>query len=239
MRMLPNDQAVEDARAAFRIFDDFDEFTSGDRFAAILTDTGTAAVEDAVGGVILLTPSDGTVADNDEAYIKSKSENFLFADDKPLWYGARLKFTEANTNAANVAHGLMNAVAANSILDDGGGPAASYSGAVFFKTDGTLYWQFETSLAGTQVTTRIADVASAGDGVYRTFEIEFRPRSSTLAEVIPKINGKQCLDVNGLPIKHEITFTNATEMQLFAGVKNGSTTLETLQVDWICGRQLR
>lgn len=239
MRMLPPDQSVETRVQAFCVFDDFFEFTTGDLFASILTDTGTAAVEDAAGGVILLTPSDGTVADNDEAYIKGKQENFLIADDKPIYFGIRAKFTEANTDDANVAFGMMNAVAANSILDNGGGPAASYSGFCFFKVDGGLVWNFESSIAGVQVTTALSDVANAGDGVYRTFEVEVRPRSTTRVEFIPKINGKQCLDANYQPVKHEMTFTGATEMQLFAGVKNGDTNLETLRVDWICGRQLR
>lgn len=239
MRMLPPDMSVDVRVQAFCVFDDFEEYTSGDRFTTVVSDSGTIAVGDAAYGILTLTPSDGTVADNDEAYLKGKQENFLIANDKPIYFGIRAKFTEANTDDANVAFGMMDAVAADSIVDNGAGPKTSYSGFCFFKVDGGTVWKFQTSIGATQVTTILSDVANAGDGVYRVFEVEVRPRDATRAEFIPKINGKQCLDTNYQPVKHEMTYTGATEMQLFAGVKNGFTNLETLLVDWIAGRQLR
>lgn len=239
MRMLANDDCLNVRQLTFTLWDDFTEFVTGDVWTSVLTDSGTIATEDAAGGVLLFTASDGTVADNDEVYLKSTKEVFLFADDKPLYGAWRLKFTEANTDDANVAMGFMDAVAANSILDNGGGPKASYSGATFFKVDGGVVWKFQTSIGAVQTTTTLSDVAAAGDGTYRIFEIECRPRSSTLMEVIPKINGKQCLDSNYVPVKHLVTFTGATEMQAFVGLKNGDTNLETLRLDYVAARQLR
>lgn len=239
MRMFADDACLDVRQLTFTIWDDFAEFVTGDVWTSVLTDSGTIAVEDMAGGILLFTASDGTVADNDEVYLKSTKEVLLFANDKPIYYGARLKFTEANVDDANVCHGMMDAVAANAILDDGGGPKASYSGAVFFKVDGGTVWWFETSIAGVQTTTQVSDVANAGDGTYRWFEIEVRPINSTLMEVIPKIDGKQCLDTNYQPIKHRVTYTGATEMNVFAGLKNGGANLETMRADWIAARQLR
>lgn len=212
-------------------FEDFFEYVTADLWTLTATDSGTALLSDAHAGVIALTPSDGTVADNDEVYLKSTKELFLFADDKPAVFVARVKYAEANTDDANVCFGFMNAVAANSILDDGGGPAASYSGAVFYKVDGGTVWNVESSNAGTQTTTATAHTAGGAD--WHEFKIEVNPISSTKAEVIFYFDNVQCLDANNRPIKHELTLTSLTEMQVFFGMKNGAATnVETLNIDF-------
>ncbi len=238
MRQLLQNDTIDIQKKEISLFSHFSEYVTGDLFSSVVTDSGTVAVGDALGGVVTLTPSDGTVADNDEAYLKGTIEKYLFSNDRPIWFGCRAKFTEANTDDANVILGIKDAVAANSVLDDGGGPAASYSGALFFKVDGGTVWWFETSLAGAQTTTQISDVAVAGDGVFRTFEIRVFPVNTTQQDVIPYINGVQCRDTNNNPIKHRMTYTSATEMQECAGIKNGFTNLETLLIDWIGCRQL-
>lgn len=206
------------------------------------TDTGTAAVGDAVGGIVALTPSDGTVADNDEIYLESPNETFLFANNKPLIFEARVQYAEGNTDDANVIVGIKDAVAANTLLDDGGGPAASYSGAVFFKVDGGTNWQVETSLAGTQTTTDLSAtnannlakaVQTAGGSSYQVLRLEFLPYSSTNAYVNFYIDGKQVA-------QHDYVYTSATEMQICLGLKNGAiTTVETLNVDYVICAQAR
>lgn len=206
-------------------------------FSVIAPDNGTVTVNDAANGILTITPSDSTAADNDEIYVYRAIEEFLFASDKPFIFYTRMKYSEANTDDANVIAGLVSGVAVNTLLDDGGGPPASYSGAVFFKADGSTVFSFETSLAGTQTTTVLQD--AGGSASYREFQIEFRPLTSTLAEVIPFIDGVQCLDTNGLPVKHTLTFTGATEMAAVLGIKNGFTNAETLYVDYVQARQLR
>lgn len=241
MKLLPIDPAFENLRKAFGFHDDFlNDEVSANVFAGwtvTATDSGTATVGDAAGGIMTLAPSDGTVADNDEIYLFRKAETFLFAADKPLNFRSRLKFVEANTDDANVLVGLIDAPAANTLLDTGGGPKASYSGAVFFKVDGGTVWNFETSLAGAQTTTTLEN--TAGGSAYHELEIEFRPIDSTVAELIPFIDGVQCRDSNGNPVKHRYTFTNATEMVACIGVKNGDTNNEAVLVDYVQARQLR
>lgn len=239
MRTLQPNADFDYRRLEYVEDDDFQQYVTGDSLTLVASDSGTAAVQDAAGGVILISPSDGTVADNDETYLKGTKETFLFAADKPLEFRSRLKFTEANTDDANVIVGIKDAVAANTLQDNGAGPPASYSGAVFFKVDGGTVWWFETSIGTSQVTTQIADVANAGDGTYREFAILFRPITATTGEIVPLIDGVQCRDTNGVPIKHAITFTNATEMQRCVGAKNGDTNHEQLYVDYIRCRQLR
>lgn len=222
--------------------DFLDGYTSGDGLTTVATDSGTAAATDATGGVMTITPSDGTVADNDEIYLKGTTESLLFGANRDFEVVARLKFTEANTDDANVVVGCMNAVAANSLLDNGAGPPNTSNHAVFFKVDGAAYWNFETSISTTQTTSRIADVTTAGDGTYRWFRILVESQSASRILVTPFINGVQCRDyTTGAPIQHVVdASSNATEMQRIVGMKNGDTTnVETLYLDYIRERAVR
>lgn len=212
------------------VSDDFPYFVSTDLWTSVLTDSGTAAVSDAVGGVLTLTCSDGTVADNDEAYAKSTTEVFKFAASKPIRLEARVKLTEANTDDANILVGLLDAVGANSLLDNGGGPPASYSGMVFFKVDGGTVWQAETSIAGTQDTDTSAGAFTSA--TWHNLRIEWVPASDT--------SGTAKFYVDGvLGATSTFTYTGATEMQAVLGVKNGGANNESLLVDRFRARQLR
>lgn len=235
---LVEQQAAILQRRQHNLFDDFLWYVSAHLWTSVLTDSGTITVGDAAGGIAAIAASDGSVADNDEGYLKTTNELFKIADDKPLTFETRIQFTEANTDDANVCVGLMDAVAANSILDNGGGPKASYSGAVFFKTDGGTVWNVESSNAGTQSTS--ATAITAGGAAYQTLRIEIRPVTTSNAEVTFFVDGVQCKDAtSNLPIKHNLSLTSLTEMNAFAGVKNGDTNMETLNVDYIGVSQLR
>jgi len=235
--LLTLPQGAKDARGQYGFFEDFLEFVTGDLFTDTSADSGSGVANvDAAGGQVTLTT--GTT-DNDECYLLTTKELFLFAANKPLIAECRLKFTEANTDDANVAFGLMNAVGANSVLDNGGGPAASYSGAVFFKVDGETHWNAESSLAGTQTTTALTALNSldgqlktAGGGVWQTLRIEVIPISSTEATVYFYIDGV-------LVITQSLTYTSATEMQVFVGVKAGGANAEVVYVDSILAYQVR
>lgn len=228
---------IADARLAHGVFSDFSHYTTAEDFTTVVSDSGTVATSDAAGGIVTLTPSDGTVADNDEAYLKGTVEQFLFADNKPISFEALVKFTEANTDDANVIVGLMNAVAANSLVDDGGGPPSNYSGVNFHKVDGGTKWIVETSVGATQQTTTTA--TTAGGSSYQRLRIDVTPISATTAEAVFFIDGEQCKDANGNLIKHRFTYTGATEMQVALGVKNGGANLETLLVDYVACFQKR
>jgi len=209
----------------------------------IAPDDGTAIIADGVPGELDLLTGGGS--DNDEIYIARAVEEFLFADDKPLYWSTRLRLAEANTDDANIICGVMDAVAANRLQDDGAGPPSSYSGAVFFKVDGGTVWQFETSLGSTQITTALAALSPDGASDYHTLWIEARRRDATTIELIPFIDEAggqkkdQALDANGDKIKHTITLGSPTDMMAFAGVKNGGANAETLIVQYMAAYQLR
>jgi len=224
-------------------FDDFDHLVTADRWTTIVSNSGAVSVSDGAGGIVTLDTSDATAADNDESYLHTTTELFKFANEKPLIVQARVQFTEANTDDANVMFGLMDGVAADALQDDGAGPKASYSGAVLFKADGSTKWSFETSLAGSQTTTETAE--TAGGSSYQTLRIEARSRDATTIELIPYIdplggvNLQQMLDANGNKIKHTITLGSPTEMAVVLGVKAGGANEENLLCDYVSAYQLR
>lgn len=237
MKMLEFAPGVSHERLYAGFSDDF-TYESG-RWTTVATDSGTTTISAQRDGVIALAPSDGTVADNDEVYLHT-AEIFLFEAGKPILVEARLQFSEANTDDANVLFGLMDAVAANSILDDGGGPKASYSGAVFFKVDGGTTWSVENSIAGTQKTTNLdgdqpiaGSAQTAGGASFQRLRIESRPITSTKHDVLFWIDGV-------LVAKHkDQPLASATEMSVVVGAKNGGANNESIVVDQIFAYALR
>lgn len=221
----------------FHGFDEgFDHLVTGDRWTTIVADGGTIAVGDGVGGKAVMTTQ---AADNDELYLHTTNEIFLFAADKAIVVEGELSYTESNTDDANVMFGLMDGVAANALVDNGAGPKASYSGAVFYKVDGGVVWNTESSLGGSQVTTDLTAanknnlsgvVQTPGGGIVQTLRIEVQPLTSTLADVnffIGVLNTGSLVHV----ANHQLTYTSATEMQLVYGVKAGSASSEVVTVE--------
>lgn len=239
-------------RDCFSIFDDFFHYVTADDFTTVAGDSGTVAASDAAGGVLVITASDATEGDNDQTYAKGTQEVFKFATDKPLFFAAKIK-PWANTIASiNPIVGLKDAVAADSMQDNGDGPAASYSGAVFFGADGTNYWQCEASIAGTQTPTTAINTGKAiGNNAWDILVIETIPISSTQTEVHfffgnEESSGDVSLEevgfhsVNQRLVCPTITHTDATEMQICLGVKDGAANNGAkLYVDWVYAAQRR
>lgn len=231
-------QAILEAGLVFSVLDHF-TFANTAAWTTTATDLGTAAVSDARRGILTLTASDGTVADNDEIYYFSKQEVFLIAAGEPISFKALVQFTEANTNAANIFVGFMNGVAADALVDNGGGPKANFSGAGFYKIDGELSWRVIYS-DGTTRSVELLDASNkftknvnyvAGGSAYQLLEIDIVPKTSTLVDIMFKINGITVCKMTGK------TFANATEMAAMFGVKNGSAHNQTLNVDFVGAAQ--
>lgn len=221
------------------LWDDFDEFVTLDLWTSVLSNTGTVAVQDSDPSRITVTPSDGSVADNDESYCHQSFETWQFLDNRPLFFECFVQYAEQATDDANIIVGLKDAWAADSILDNAGGPAASYTGALFFKVDGGTRWQVETSVTTTQTTTDLT-AANSLDGVIHTaggtaftkLGINFAPYSSTKAKVDFFIDEVHVAS-------HDYTYTSATDVAIGFGAKNGGGTMDTLDVDWVFCTQKR
>lgn len=221
---------AHDPKIAFVYENDFFTFTSGEGgLAATLTDSGTAAVQSASSayptGTIKLTPSDGTVADNDEAYLGSESVVWILGTGKDVWCEWIVKYTEANVDDANIMCGLCSVYAANTLVDNGAGPPADYDGINFFKVDGGTVWQAECAQSTNHTT--LTSLATRKSGSWQRLGFH--------------VTGTDQVDfyIDGVAVGSISTHLPTAAMGLFLGAKNGDTNNEGLYADYVKVVQLR
>lgn len=162
----------------------------------------------------------------------------LLAANKPLYMIARLQFSEAATNAANLFVGFTSSAAAAVMGDNGAGPASSYSGIGLHKLDGGLNWIAEFSVGSTQKTQELTGIAVAtvgqqvsdivaGKAAYQVIEVVAVPKSATLCDVSFLIDGVVVMRFL------DQVYTSIAAMGPTVVVKSGSATAEVLLLDYI------
>ncbi len=235
-------------RRTMLLFDDFQEYVSGasngSGWTSVLAGSAAVAVNDGVGGLLSMTCVDSVA--NRECYVKGSHQLFKFVNNQPFMGEWFIQYSEANVNKANIAVGFMSAVGAASMADTTGEPKASFSGAVIYKVPGGTQWKTAssvgTTMGGSGGTAQQSDT-TAGGAAFTRLRIEVMPVSSTLAEVTYFVDGNQLKVAGGRPgvtkIKDQLTYTGSLFFAPFMMVKNGSTTAETLLVDYVGCEQLR
>lgn len=222
---------LANAKHSFGLFDDFPWYVTAHLWTATLTDSGAVTIT-AGTTVASIAMSDGTVADNDEAYLASTNAMFAVAAGKNLYGEARVQFTEANTDDANMAFGFSSSVAANIIADDGAGLRTSGTHFVIYKVDGGTTWLTETRNGST--VSRNTSSTTAGGSAYQTLGVEIVELTGTTGTAVYKVDGVILRDsTTGQPIRHQFAYSGLSNCQIWVGGKNGGGTLETLNVDYI------
>jgi hypothetical protein len=227
----------------YKLFEDFDRAVDATLWVSTLTDLGTVThVTNVQGGIALITPSDGTVADNDEAYYASPIASFLPTVNRPMLFRSRVSFQEAATNAANVAAGWASAVAADLLVDNGGGLRASGTVIALEKRDGETEWRL-TTRNGATVTSQISQqTAGVADDLatWQELEIFVEHWTATQATVSARVDGIWLTEpTRGLRIVQSMLYSGATAMQAFLAVKNGSANNQLVYADYVYSHQLR
>lgn len=224
----------------FYVFDDFWADQVDTQWVDTITDTGTVLINDAAGGIATLTPSDGTVTDNDEVYLASANELFLFLAKRNIYGRCRLNFVETAAGIYNAFFGFMNAVAANAIVDDGAGLRASGSILALEKRDGETAWRLTTRNGSTVTSTLSTASTTMIAGQYQILEVQAEDVGNGTLRCSARVNGRNLTDVNGLLIRHSVAIASATEMQVGVGAKLGAiTNNDLLLVDYIYAAQGR
>jgi len=223
---------------AFTFFDDFitmDSTKAAQSGAWAVTEddgaTGTNAVQEVNNGVYRHY-CDGE--DEDEAYVHSNLEQFQLRAGKQLFWQARVKLTESATNKANFCVGMSENVGAEHMLDAGAGPPVTYDGMCWYKRDSNMFIEFETSLAGAQVTA--ADIAAHVSGTWYEFGAWCKPNTATTFTVFPYYRIGTANGVLRALNTHALTLTAHGEMEAYFGVKAGSAVEEYIEIDyfWVC-----
>lgn len=237
------------------------DFNHRDDFVTTAPSFWTAVASD-LGGVVIgtgtletgaavVSPSDGTVADNDETYMYGLKIANLRSG---AGFGIAFCFqhTEANGTAANLIFGLSKTLpAANFLGDDGAGLStnANYDGFYFEKRDGESVWRANSQwsgatggawassdksrqsnvVAGRQVC--IIEVTCQGllcKATYRTMMCV----NGSNGEVLTYADVKASL-IHVNTISHDFEFSGSTALLPVFGAKNGSANHEVLTVDFV------
>lgn len=206
-------------------------------FVDTVTDSGTVLMGDDPNGLATLTPSDGTVGDNDEVYLASANANFKYGTNREIYGRCRLSWTETAAGVYNVGFGFQNAVGANTLIDDGGGPKVSGSTLAIYKVDGGTVWKCASACNGTSTVS--TSTTSAVGSTYYDLEILCENFDGVSMEVAFKVDGQFLKDTNGV-IRHTVAIASAAAMQLWVGAKLGAATNnDTTLVDYLYGHQSR
>lgn len=220
---------LSDPVVAFQWYNDFYNFTTTQEgLTSTISDVGSTAIYTTdPNGVIELQCSDASVADNDETYVGGTNVGIYLGASKSLWFEARVKFSEANSDDANIIVGLTStsASAADSLQNNGGGPPANYSGLVWYKVDGGTVWNCEASAGASQTTQTSVITRESGSWARLGIYVESNVSATFY------YNGEA---------KTTISSTLPTSaMSVLIGVKNGDTNEEKLYCDYFKIVQLR
>jgi hypothetical protein len=245
MKLLPiRDELMN--RREFGLFDDFFWYLSPHAWTSLTTGSGAAvaAAASQVGGAVTLTTG---ATGNNEAAIGTTTTPFKLAVEKPLLFEAAIQYAEANTSDAGMLVGFASAINTTGMLADTTLlPAASFSGAVIYKSKGQTKWSFRTSVGSAFTDT--ATQHPAGGSAFQTLRIEVRQSSSGLLEAVPFLGEglpgavtrwTQMLDANNKPIKQTFDPTSAAGMQAGAFAKAGGSHSEVMTIDYLGAYQLR
>ena len=219
-------------------FDYYDTTPAISGYAESATDSPVVAVGDAVGGQITIATA-GT--DNNEGYVSTMREAWIFGTTKRVSCEARIKLTEAATSVASWCFGFSDTVGDDTMVDDGAGMVASFDGAVLYKVDATMEIHLCTSNAATQTNADISgtSIVTPVSGQWYRLYIDYDPNDGVTA----KVNAEVYDETGGVmyrAIEHDLTISGLEEMHLLLGVKEGGAgAAETLYVDYIRAWQER
>ncbi len=224
-------QSFVDATDAVSYFDDFLNDQSDVNYIDTASDSGSVVAGDSPNGVVVLTPSDGTVADNDETYIEYPNEVLKFGTNRSFYLKSKFNATITTVSAVNFAFGATDAPAADTLADNGAGVKTSGSTVSIEKRDGELYFR-ATSACNGSATSTLSNLAVASATDY-VCEIMVNDYDGVSMQVSYKVNGDYLKDSNNLVIKHTVAIASSTEMAMFAGIKLGAATNnDLLNVDY-------
>lgn len=230
--------AAINQRDVHETFDDFHWYVTAHNYTTFADTNCTATITaNSVGGVLALSAV--TATDNDQVGVSSTNATYKFAANTDITFVARVAYSEANTDDANIAVGLASDFTTDVLTDNGGGPAADHTAMLIYKKDGGTKWRCHSSVGTTQNDTETNYTSNTGT-TYVELKILAEAQGDGNMRVTYYLDDQQLKDsAQNLPIAHTITTTSALSMKAGAVAKNGGTNAELLSVDYILAAQNR
>lgn len=197
---------IIDETLVHKYLNDFDNYVAAN-WTVTETGTGTRALTDADGGVLLITND----SNNDDANFFNKvGESFLFESGKKLWFKTRFKVSDATES--DVVVGLQ-------ITDIT--PLAVSDGVYFIKADGSTSVSFVVTKNTTPTTN--ANAATLVDDTY--IELGFYYNGKDAIEYFADGSKVGTSAVTNLPDDEIMTIS--------FGIQNGEAVAKTMSMDYI------
>jgi len=117
MLRMPKTPLLSGRRDVFYVESDFDGYVTAHEWTGGGDTGAVAVVADVPDGVVRLAT---TALDNDETWLHTTQECFLFQALKPLMFEWLGYYTEVTADTASIFIGFMNALATTPMQDDGG-----------------------------------------------------------------------------------------------------------------------
>lgn len=221
------------SRDEYVIFDDFTSYTDAQLWTKAVVGTGTVTQEvDAGRSTMKLF----CTAANDAAVLPTTNEGFKFIANMAMAAETRIIFTDVNTDDGHVGFGFANALAATTMADTTGAITAT-DACMIYKLPDTTVWAFHTEINTAAVAT-VSDT-TAGGSSFQTLRIDIVPRSATVFEARPYVDGVQLKTTAGVPIKHDITLGTATDLDFGIMTKSNHANDFNLYCDYLYAAQVR
>lgn len=234
---------------AVNFWDDFILGAAEDAWTA--GGTGTNALSTTVGGGVIDIAVTGG-ADNTEKCLVTPAFFDPTVDEEVFELFFRVKYTEANTDDANICLGLVEDAAAL-LENNGGGLETDDEAIALVKLDGETRWRLQVTDGSSLVVNKELDLP-AGSGVWQTLGIRGFVDSSDKMNLTVWADGdsnwhgtapssgesnlfqvrEYGADVRVPALKVAVDLSSFSEiLRIGMAVKNGGANNETLSVDYV------
>jgi len=229
--------ALEDPKVGYTLYDDFFTNTTGSTstWQVVKGTGGSLALAAGLGGLISIPTA---ASANDYQTLATQQAVFKLTANKPICFEIGLSCTEANTNKASWFAGLTSTTSSG-FISNAGAPPSSYSGAMFYKATGAMTLAFQTSNGSTQNT--IANLGTVVSGTSYCLGAYISPNDGTTGQVTPYVSslGTGAPTSFAIGATQNLTLSALAAQYFMFGVKAGSSSAETLSVDFVRIRAVR
>jgi hypothetical protein len=196
-------------------FDDFDGYIAA-AWAVTVIGTGTAALANLDGGVLVLTNS---AADNDSIQLQKVGESFLLTAGKRAFFKARFKVSDATQSDLVIGlcvtdTTLMGATAGAGVTD----------GVFFSKDDGVATLDVQCQKNATTGQTRAAAIATLANDTFVTVAWAYDGKG----EIAYFVNDQQIGTLNA-----SAAYLPDTTLTASFGIMNGEALAKNMTVDYM------